>query len=635
MKKIYIDRSRNLDYARCPRLRYNTYHEGPSHIGIQPVRKSIHLVLGGAVHVGMEHLLREGQQSVTYLGQRYGLELPRALDRFFHGSSDNPGQISARYIEDEAVKAALVDLSESTAHGVELDELEKVNTQATIEQLTKNPAAAKGESSIDCGQFGGSDSAIVIEFGDFEVGKGTFKEQLEKSVEIERIFDKWDKTLKDPKMDDDWGKPIVIGEPEAIQLGDGGDLMSRDLAAINVANADQAAGMDDYLRGELAAQVEGMVRAYARRRLRPLLEQFEVMEVEREGEWKLGEVGSVDGFCDFSDGGFCWHCRRNINDVSFEDESKSCPASAELWFMSRHDALLRERSTNFLYLLSFKTAGQWDRRKEQEAQIDMQGLSEAVDVDNRLSLAWYKIHADTQPTEDWDINNVADDNVQRWLMTLPSPPRILGVRYEYLLKGPRRQDKKDAEMPGRYVADTPLIRAYKQDGITSDDRRWAHSYDWFNLAGQGKRLDYRSWKKAPVWKSMPIAKWIDMLDAGLVQPEAYDANGHPVDVLAEQFVEPVTVFRNDDDLRDMLEQMEAQEVKVAVDVARVQAVADDAAAKRSALNRLFPQNRRSCVYPGKCSSFELCYGSQTLREDPIGSGLYQIRSVNHPQELSQ
>lgn len=605
-RRIYIDRSRNLEYARCPRSRWNSYHEGAGlgavNLGIQPVKKSIHLVLGGAVHVGNEVLLRDGQLMLSNLEKIN--KLAEIDDRFSVVLDDLFKSPAMRQLEDSAVEAALKELAESTKLGVELDELEKVNVQAAIDKLASNPAAAKGESNIDCGQFGG-DSAIVVDFGEFESGK--FKEKLTKEL-VE--------SLKVTPAVDDWSMPIIVDKRPTIELGDGSASIERDLAAIDVANADKAAGLDDYLREELAALVEGMVRAYARRRLRPLLEQFEVMEVEREGEWKLGDTTVIE--------------------MTMTQEGWGpVEVPAELWFMSRHDALLRERSTNFLYLMSFKTASQWDNRKKQEAEIDMQGLSEAVDVDNRLSLAWYKIHAGTQPTEEWNISSVADQNMQRWLCDQPQPPRVLGVRYEYLLKGPRRADKKDAEMPGRYVADSPLIRAYKQDGITSDDRRWAFTYDWFNLAGQGKRLDYRSWKKAPVWKSMPIAKWIDILDAGLVQPEAYDENGKPLDVLADQFVEPVTVFRNDDDMRDMLEQMEAQEVRVAVDVAQVQAVQDDPAAKRSALNRLFFQNRRACVYPGKCSSFDLCYGSQTLREDPIGSGLYKIREVNHPQELKQ
>lgn len=313
-----------------------------------------------------------------------------------------------------------------------------------------------------------------------------------------------------------------------------------------------------------------------------------------------------------------------------------------MWFMSRLDALLLERSTNSLYLQSYKTAGQWDRRKAQEAEIDMQGLSEAVDVELRLGEAWELVQDDKNDGESHPhrikrIPELVEPRVAKWLLTLPNPPRILGVRYEYLLKGQRRQDDKDAQLPGRYVFDSPLIRSYSQDGITSDDRRWAHSYSYYNLAGQNKKLDYRSWKKKPVWRHMPVSVWIDRLDAGLVQPEAYDKDGRSIDVLGEQFVAPIHVYRNEDDMRDMLEQLEAEEVQVARDVAAVHAVEHDPVALRSELNKRFAQNRSTCVWPGKCSFFQICYGSADMRRDPEHmSELYQIRSVaNHPAEFEE
>jgi hypothetical protein len=46
---------------------------------------------------------------------------------------------------------------------------------------------------------------------------------------------------------------------------------------------------EKFLETEQRALIEAMVRAYARRRLQPLLEEFEALEVEREGEWLLGE----------------------------------------------------------------------------------------------------------------------------------------------------------------------------------------------------------------------------------------------------------------------------------------------------------------------------------------------------------
>src|SRR5271157_6651529 len=61
------------------------------------------------------------------------------------------------------------------------------------------------------------------------------------------------------------------------------------LVALCAQHANNAAEFDDWLWQEQAALVEGLVRAYARRRLRPLLEEFEVLEVEREGDWELAE----------------------------------------------------------------------------------------------------------------------------------------------------------------------------------------------------------------------------------------------------------------------------------------------------------------------------------------------------------
>lgn len=34
-----------------------------------------------------------------------------------------------------------------------------------------------------------------------------------------------------------------------------------------------------------------------------------------------------------------------------------------------------------------------------------------------------------------------------------------------------------------------------------------------------------------------------------------------------------------------------------------------------------------------CAYSKVCYGGEDIRRDPLASGLYKIRSVNHPQEL--
>ena len=100
-----------------------------------------------------------------------------------------------------------------------------------------------------------------------------------------------------------------------------------------------------------------------------------------------------------------------------------------------------------------------------------------------------------------DVSDLVSDRVRDWLCQLPDPPTILGVRYEYLLKGSRKENKKAQPGEPRWNQESVLVRAYKQEGITSEDRRWAWSYDWVDEGGKGRRLDYRSWQKAAVWKS--------------------------------------------------------------------------------------------------------------------------------------
>jgi hypothetical protein len=150
---------------------------------------------------------------------------------------------------------------------------------------------------------------------------------------------------------------------------------------------------------------------------------------------------------------------------------------------------------------------------------------------------------------------------------------------------------------------------------------------------------------------MPIRRWIDMLDTATMAMSAYDstvgmepremgwkseaqAQGyttqHPLD---EVFPAPLTVYRQDDQLRDWVEQVEASEVRVAEAVAQVEATADDGE-KRHLLNVLFPQTRSACSYMfgSECQFVKVCYGGDDIRLAPLESGLYKIRVANHEAE---
>jgi len=425
-------------------------------------------------------------------------------------------------------------------------------------------------------------------------------------------------------------------EANAAEAAPFGTPMMLDASTVSTATPTSAtSAYDDFLFAEQSALVEGLVRAWARRRLRPLLEQYEVLEVEREGEWRLGDVA------------FAW-------DVE------------ELWFMSRPDALLLDRTSGQLVLQSFKTASVLDTRRLKDAEHDMQGLSEAPEVERRLA-EWWEIAQQLKEDELTDSELAAevggtssDARTMAFLRVLASPPRILAIRYDYLLKGSRDKDDRLTDRFGfaPYVQKSHLVRAYLNAGMAAGDEQWNWSFGYRKDDGTTSRLYAKNWPPAQVWERMSVKAWIDMLDASEVQgPTAEERSSdafilgcdiaarwtgpaqstgstdvHPLDAALPP---PVIVYRQEDESLDWAEETEAQERAVAGGVAAVRAAeeAGDDGARRSALNRWFPKTRRACVWPVPCNYQNLCYGSDDIRKDPIGSGLYKIREANHPQEF--
>lgn len=536
--RVWTDRSRIEAYQHCKRERWLTYHEEGT--GIVSARKPLPLAVGGAVHVGLEHLLRG------------------------HG-------------EEVAVAMAVEDLAQYRGR-LEVDASER-------------PAA------IIPGMAAISPVPPVIAIDDFDAQLVAQARDLGMAKEdVEALFKR---TAPPPAAAGSW---------------------------------------DDWLWEEQSRLVEGLVRAYSRRRLAILLAEFEVLEVEREGSWTLHsdlitETEAVERGMSIY----------NVFAPGYEPR--------EIMFMSRPDALLRSRADNSLYLLSYKTAASWDHRKEKDAQHDMQGLSEGVEVERRLGewwrvLHWYKSSPETATAREDKIASEIPTNIGHYLISLPEPPRIVGIRYEYILKGERWRDK---ELSTKFGFDcrsqkSHLIRCYYN--AKSSQTNW--SWDFIKDDGSEGKLAWQNWKASLL--TMPVKEWIDMLDAAEMAMSAYDSTvgmeprelgykcpaqasgytkSHPLD---EIFIPPITVYRSEDDLRDWLEQTESQERGVAEAVAQVREAGADQDAKRSRLNVLFPQTRRSCEYPSQCAYVPVCYGGEDIRANPMSSGLYQLRSANHPQE---
>ena len=157
-------------------------------------------------------------------------------------------------------------------------------------------------------------------------------------------------------------------------------------------------------------------------------------------------------------------------------------------------------------------------------------------------------------------------------------------------------------------------------------------------------------KDWPLGRVPGVKEWIDALDDSQMAMSAFDSTvgqepremgwksaaqalgyttTHPLD---DVFPPPLTVYRSDDQLRDWIEQVEAQEKKIAEAVATVHNAADDGE-RRHLLNVHFPMSRRACSYPTECAMVKLCYGGDDIRRSPLDSGLYRRREPHHTPEL--
>lgn len=356
-----------------------------------------------------------------------------------------------------------------------------------------------------------------------------------------------------------------------------------------------------WVTDEQRALIEGLVRAYAiaPTGLQALLEQYRILEVEREDVW--------EGFT-----------RARLDDNG-----------ARVDFQARADGLIQERGTADLYILSFKTASSFDYQQENENRHDVQGLSEAAVVERRLCKDWQDIQ-DTKHDDGTfamqELCKPAYKHIVDTLAAMDSTPRIMGVQMVYLIKGQRTQGDEG----GRYVTQSSLIHPWRKEGIT--EAEWAWRYKWSGpdvWPDSGKLRGHtlgKGWTRTDIWNEMGVKAWIDTLNSGAVQSD-----------LGDPFVGIVTMplpyFRQDRDIQDWIEQAQNQEARVAHDHEVLETIrVGQPELMRSAINAIAPAHRRSCDFPSRCQFLEICYGDESMYTSPLSTGLYQIRIPHHAAE---
>jgi hypothetical protein len=330
-----------------------------------------------------------------------------------------------------------------------------------------------------------------------------------------------------------------------------------------------------YVAHEQKALIEALIRAYEAWQLPRLLEEYDVLEVEQEDLFGLTE---------------------------------------EIGWQARLDGLLREKASGDLYVMSFKTAASWDRRKESEGRHDMQGLSEPRAVEVRLKQDWkiaiYPLGAANTFLIQWRGKQYVE-----WLASLPIPPKIQGVKMEFLIKGTRREHPQGS---GRYVTYNPLIRAYRFRGITPDQDQ----YSW-------KYSSRKGWETFNVWEADDIGGvkgWVEMLKSGQVE------GGE--DCLAQTFVLNPPYMRLPEETERWERQTRMQEGAVSEGSGVVNAGWCGDEVDMSYLDRYFPQHTRSCDYPDACDYQSICWGSRSP-EELLAEGRFIWREPHHEPEVQK
>lgn len=337
-----------------------------------------------------------------------------------------------------------------------------------------------------------------------------------------------------------------------------------------------------YVAWEQASMVEALIRGYAYAVLPRLRERFEIVEAERDE-----------------------HAVFTLGDFNL------------IWGM-RGDALLMDKDTLELYILSLKTKKEWYGVKDEKVnRYDMQGLSETATVDQRLQ-RWHKALEEAG-------NNPVHENIPDWFKDrykTGASPVISAVKMEYALKGRRSEYPKGS---GRWSYSNPLIRPWKKDDNLGR-AQYAFLYEFQDEAGGNHRLG-KGWNRINIWEDMGVKAWVEYLASAELQ-------GRPVgEGITQQFVLPMEYYRNEDDMAVWQRQRLYEERRIAKGKSEVLAARgtpefEDKLDEHFPMFSNYPTNCTYCEFEDICHS-----GIKAYLLDPMASQKFTPRVPNHRAEL--
>lgn len=348
-------------------------------------------------------------------------------------------------------------------------------------------------------------------------------------------------------------------------------------------------GEEERLAWILAEQeclFEGLIKAFAIRRLPAILEEYIILEVEKEEVFE------------------------NFSDI--------------ITFLGKADGLFLRKSDNKIVQLSIKTASTYLEVTERNILHDMQGVSEQVCTNDRLLRLWKQV----KQFNDYVFEG--GNELFNLLKHAKEAPKVYAVQYEFLIKGQRKQDPYGS---GIYKQNNFLIHPYKMESMmTISGGQIGHSpSDYKTAFGKGKPP--KGWNKIDIWEDIGIKNWIEMLALGKVQPE----EGNLLDSL---LITPSLILRTEEEMEEWLVSTRFREEEIARHLDEIENLDSRLEENQSKIKELtwkyFPKNTLSCHnhFGRDCFAVRHCHEAIDIKM-ATGAGIFIPRRSHHKAELDQ
>jgi hypothetical protein len=284
--------------------------------------------------------------------------------------------------------------------------------------------------------------------------------------------------------------------------------------------------------------------------------------------------------------------------ISVEEEIEAPLIADHLTLQVRADALLQSRVNENRYIVySLKTNNRWTPKLENVYKYSTQGI-----------------------TEFWGAQQFYTDKT------------IEGVKFCHLIKGAEREDRDSAVEEDKRIwfTDNPLTRGWRK--MFPTHMEYAHSF-WFdtpaNKSGRGRLGG--GFERFYVWEHIGLSAWWNMIMGGQVQPEL----SNPI---YDMRVSPPVYYKDEDKVKRVLAQITHQEEIIISNTTFCRGIKgwdqQNMVEYPLEIDKYFDQNFDACWFPTQCPMVPICH-DPSVGWNPMGSGLYQIRTPHHEPERRQ